>query len=203
MAPVGLPLPTFLHGKYAEVKKACRAAAARVVKGGASLVSLPEELGGWIDVGDMPGGILVRGPTQRASTEAHYQGYVLPATLTDAFPGAGRDPGWDRLFDEIVQHPWLIYCCLGQDSYHLFKSPERARRFAVACRDQWRALNLPGRRFLPGGPPAGFWRTAHTLGICLGRIGAPEEDVKREKNDPALADGALPPVLLRYTQPQS
>ena len=199
MTAVGLPLPTFLYGKYAEVKKACRAAAARVVKG-ATLASLPEAAGGWTDAGDMPGYILLQGPNERASREAHYQGYALIMQLMDAFETRWRDPAWGRIFDEIVAHPWLIYCCLGQDAYPLFREPSMARRFAVACREQWDLLNRPGRKFLPGGPPLAFWPASHTLGICLVRIGAPKDELQREKLDPALQDGAMPPVLDRYAR---
>src|SRR5690606_21326579 len=106
----GLRLPTFLCGRYPEVKRACRQAAVRVAKG-ASLVQLPEQ---WFDIAELPGYILTEGPKASARGESHYQGYALIAQLLVAFGSNIRDPRWNRVFAEILDHPWLIYCCLGQ-----------------------------------------------------------------------------------------
>src|SRR5688572_14779776 len=189
-----LLLPTFLHGPYAGVEKACRHAAARVAEG-ALLADIPD---GWVDVADMAGYIVIDGPDLAVTGQVHYHAYALMNQLMSALDANTTDPRWDRIFDEILVHPWLIYCALGEDAQHLFRSPERARRFVRSVHEQWRTLNLPGRRFVTAAIPVAFWPLAHNLRICLGRLGADKEEVIRETFDPALQDGAMPPVLARY-----
>jgi hypothetical protein len=66
------------------------------------------------------------------------------AQLLDALDTNAEDPRWHRIFDEIVANSWTIYGCQGPDSHHLFRSQERAQRFAKAVKDHWDALNRPG-----------------------------------------------------------
>lgn len=137
-------LPSFLHGRYADVSRACRKAATRFVKG-ASLSELPD---GWIDVTDMSGYIVVEGPAPCIATEAHYHGYALVARLLDRLDA--RDAIWERFLDEMLAHTWLIYCCLGADSYFLFMGVEPARRFITAHSRSMGRADLAGAAVLVG-----------------------------------------------------
>lgn len=183
-------LPTFLCGRYADVRRACRKAAARLMKG-ASPSDLPEE---WIDVAELPGYIVVEGPDPYRADEPHYHGYALVAWLIDHV--SARDPLWIRFFEDMLVRPWLIYSCMGADSYFLFRGVEPARRFVTAIRDQWDVLASPGSRFLLGVEPEGFGTAARTMWTSLGKLGATELQARQLETQ--LRSGGRPPLLDLY-----
>lgn len=185
-------LPSFLYGRFADVSRACRKAATRFIKG-ASLSELPDAL---IDVATMDGYIVVEGPHPNLATEAHYQGYALVARLLDRLDA--RDAIWDRFLDEMLAHPWLIYCCLGQDSYFLFMGVGPARRFITAIRDQWEVLSSPGRRFLWSVEPDTFGTAAPTMWTSLRELGATDLQFRQLKAQ--LRSGGRPPLLDLYAE---
>jgi hypothetical protein len=188
-----LMLPVFLHGVTRDVNKAARRAASRVAKG-ASISELAQE---FLDAATMPG--LILSNEERRWPDAHlphFHGYLFVVALHREYK-TFKDPRWDPFVDEMARVPWLICCALGQDSYMLFETPERARRFVRAIRDHWETLNSPGKKYFSDRPDC-LWRASSTLGYSLGRLGATREELVEQTFDPNYRDGARPPVIDRY-----
>jgi hypothetical protein len=188
-----LMLPVFLHGMTQDVKKAARRAASRVAKG-TSIAELADELR---DAASMPG--LIPFKDEYRWTEGHlphFHGYQLVSELHREYK-TFKDPRWDHFLDEMARLPWLICCCLGEESSMLFDPPERAHRLVTAVRDHWDTLNSPGNKFYSDRPTC-LWRAQRTLGYSLGRLGASREELVEELFDPAYQTGARPSVIDRY-----
>jgi hypothetical protein len=188
-----LMLPAFLYGVTRDVKRAAKRAASRVAKGD-SLGTLPDE---FLDAATMSGVIFLN--DEPRMPEAHlpsFRGYHLVDALHSEYQ-TFKDPRWDRFLDEMVELPWLICCCLGQDSYTLFGSPERARRLVTAVRDHWETLNSAGKKYISDRPDC-LWRAQRTLATSLRRLGATREELVEQLFDPRYHDGARPPVIDRY-----
>jgi hypothetical protein len=176
-----MQIPSLLYGQYADVRKRCRRAITRSLRGQRPFWEAIAA-DGMIETADHPGLIVVDGPL--ASDHMHYHCFApLYLLLTDRTTGALNPAAEDEIFTSGLQNPWSFLCMLSTNAMNTWfakRDLERYRSYVRAALRHWGLLDAEGLRYSPGfGGGERLWDVASPLAHALANVGVPLELLRR------------------------
>jgi hypothetical protein len=164
-----MQVPEMLCGSAKVVNAACKKHLARFRGGGAWL-----DAGSMVDVRDVPGLIMVDGPSALLAG-VHVRLYAPFRALTDGL--VRREIAVDaglRAVNEALGSAWSVLGLLAAPCYRWFRDMEPAERFLKAFMKHWAEIDGVGHRYTTGLPTGeGIWNLTHLLKYVLARRGVP------------------------------
>ena len=168
-----MKIPAILHGKYADVKKACRRRA-RAIWRGAPLDSVED--GMWLDSQSTEGLLALDGPSPLLGGKPHFHLFAFETAISDLCPSfASRremEPQW---LSWSLKEPWRFLGILGQGSMMaLDRNPMLWSPFLHAAVQFWPVFDAEGARYSLGSSHGQeIWPVPTNLQFVLARRGVP------------------------------
>lgn len=173
MNAMGLQIPSFLHGAYKDVSRACTRKV-RALARGATFAEIVES---WVDVDEAPGLLILEGPSNVDGHTPHFHCFALSHAAVRLW-SSGRSPELDALrarwLDFSLSSPWSFLGLLGQDGLILALSDARLLDFLERAGAYWPELHGVGARYsyrLLGAEP--LERIHTSMMFALARQGVP------------------------------
>lgn len=174
-------IPSLLLGDYAEVRKRCRQAIRRYLRGQQPVWDALT-VDGMSDTATRPHLISVEGPHYQGRDDTLYRcdmplSLFVIDTAIDRTLRVGED-----VFTRGLESPWSVLCMFsGNEMNILFNQPEpvrseRLRQYVRAVVRHWEVLDAEGARYAGSfGAKARLWDVAGTLKYALANLGVPPE----------------------------
>lgn len=159
-------IPAFLHGKYADVKRACRKRA-RAIWRGAPLDSVEE--GPWLDSHATEGLLVIDGPFPLVGGAAHFHLFAMQNALGDLCPSFPERLEMEaRWLSWSLEEPWRFLGILNQGSTIAFeRNPLLWNPFLRAAVQFWPVFAAEGPRYSNGlNHGEELWQFARTFALC-------------------------------------
>jgi len=185
-------IPAFLHGKYADVKKACRKRA-RAIWRGASLDSIEE--GPWLDSQTTEGLLVLNGPFPLVGGKAHFHLFALETALSDLCPSfAARREMEAQWLSWSVQEPWRLLGIMNQGSrVALGRNPLVWSPFLRAAVQFWSVFDAEAPRYSYGSDHGEkLWQLPTCLQYVLARRGVSTPTLNAPLPAGGLAELVMP-----------
>ena len=183
-------VPAFLHGKYADVKKACRKKA-RAIWRGAPLDGIED--GPWLDTQTTDGLLVIEGPSPLVGGGAHFHLFGVEIALSDlcpSFPERLRmEQDW---LSWSLKEPWRFLGILGQgNTTAIERNPLLWNPFLRAAVQFWPVFEADGTRYSMGSSHGkALWQLPTNLRFVLARRGV------STRNLPTLPAGGLADLVM-------
>lgn len=163
-------VPEMLCGDTRTVTAACRRHLTRFKKGGSWT-----NVGGMIDVRDVPGLIMLNAPSPLLGG-VNVRLYAPFWELHKAFESdSAMIEASTHAFDEALGHPWSVLGLLSQICYAWLMDRERADRFLEAMMRYWAEFDAVGKRYTRGSQNGtALWDLPHLLKFVLAHRGVPQ-----------------------------
>jgi hypothetical protein len=137
-------VPSFLHGRFAEVSRSAKRVARELQRG----AHLQDVVDSWVDLRDLPGLIVLDGPSKLLGGSPHFHAFALTRAVADSLLPLteAKCHGW---VDESLREAWSFLGLLGQ----------HGSRFARTARDldlldaavaHWSSMTSLGARYSAG-----------------------------------------------------
>lgn len=176
-------IPSFLYGRFQEVKAACRRKVTQL-KRGAGWTDLADD---FIDTRDREGFLVLDGPSPLLGGAPHFHAFAMAHAIENAVPKRLPASVFTTLFEPMIHTNWGFLVPTGQWGYPFLFPPGHQQRYLHQAIRWWPELEAEGARYTRGSQVAECLWDIHTnIHFCLAREGLPEE-----RFDEPIPDGGF------------
>ena len=162
-------VPSFLHGRYSEVKKAMNRKVTQL-KRGAAWADLAGDL---VDTRELPGLMVLDGPSRLILGE-HFHFFVPGRVLHSAIHNRLPDHSYVTLFEPVAATNWGFLTMLGQCGQAFLFPPGHQQHFLHVALHWWGELLAEGPRYSNGSDLGeSLWKVFTNVRWALAREGLP------------------------------
>ena len=190
-------VPSFLHGRYREVKKATARKVTQLVRG----ATWDELAGDQVDTRELPGLLVLDGPNPLVGGEEHFHFFVPARLIRDTVHRRLPSDTYQTLFESVAATRWGFLTMLGQWGQSFLFPPGHQQRFLHLALNWWDELHAQGPRYTNGSNVGySLWEATTNVKFALAREGLPKELLREPMPEGGLAElvaqtrAGLPPT---------
>ncbi len=136
-----------------------------------------------LDTSDVPGLIVLDGPSPLVGGQPHFHVYLPTRVLIDALHGTDQEL-LQRALRECLEQPWSTLSLQGQHCQLWLMEPAVRILFLKACVRHWSDYEAEGERFSAGSNAgASVSSASRCIGFALAKVGVPAELLRHGTSD--------------------